>query len=295
MTSPGRLLRAALAAEKPLQIVGAINALAAMMAERAGFRAVYLSGAGVANASFGLPDLGMTARSEVTDDARRITGVTSLPLIVDADTGWGGAFAIARTVKEFIRAGAAGLHIEDQVATKRCGQRPGKKVVSAGEMEDRIKAATDAKTDPDFVVIARTDAVASEGIDPSLERAISYRDAGADMIFPEALSTVEDYRKFVNSVGIPVLANITEFGVTPLFTLKELADAGVAAVLFPLSAFRAMNAAAIKVYREIREKGTQRDIVGLMQTREELYDLLQYYEYERKLDLLHSKHDDNSG
>jgi methylisocitrate lyase len=284
----------ALAAEKPLQVVGAVNAIAAMMAERAGFRAIYLSGAGVANASFGLPDLGLTTRSEVLEDARRITGVTALPLIVDADTGWGSAFAVARTVKEVIRAGAAAMHIEDQVATKRCGQRPGKVIVSAGEMVDRIKAAADAKTDPDFVVIARTDAVAVEGIDASLERALSYRDAGADMIFPEALSTLEDYRRFVNVVDIPVLANITEFGVTPLFSLDELGGAGVGAVLYPLSAFRAMNAASLKVYREIREKGTQRDVVGLMQTREELYDLLHYYEYEQKLDILYSKRDEKS-
>jgi methylisocitrate lyase len=294
VTLPGRLLRMALAAEKPLQVVGAVNAIAAMMAERAGFRAIYLSGAGVANASFGLPDLGLTTRSEVLEDARRITGVTALPLIVDADTGWGSAFAVARTVKEVIRAGAAAMHIEDQVATKRCGQRPGKVIVSAGEMVDRIKAAADAKTDPDFVVIARTDAVAVEGIDASLERALSYRDAGADMIFPEALSTLEDYRRFVNVVDIPVLANITEFGVTPLFSLDELGGAGVGAVLYPLSAFRAMNAASLKVYREIREKGTQRDVVGLMQTREELYDLLHYYEYEQKLDILYSKRDEKS-
>ena len=292
MTLPGKFLREALAREKPLQIVGAVNALAAMMAERAGFRALYLSGAGVANASFGLPDLGMTALSEVLEDARRITGVTDLPLIVDADTGWGSALGIARTVKEMIRAGAAGMHIEDQVAAKRCGQRPGKVVVSAWEMADRIKAAADAKSDPDFVVIARTDAVALEGVVPSLERARVYQDAGADMIFPEALSTLEEYRGFADAVDIPVLANITEFGVTPLYTLDELAGAGVSAVIYPLSAFRAMNAAALKVYREIRQKGTQRDVVSLMQTREELYDLLRYYEYEQKLDRLYPGRDE---
>jgi methylisocitrate lyase len=291
VTLPGRLLREALAAERPLQVVGAVNAFAAIMAERAGFRALYLSGAGVSTASFGLPDLGMTTRGEVLEDVRRITGVTSLPLIVDADTGWGSAFGIARTVKEMIRTGAAGMHIEDQVATKRCGQRPGKVVVSTGEMADRVKAAVDAKTDRDFIVIARTDAVATEGIDASLERARVYRDAGADMIFPEALSTLEDYRRFVDAVGVPVLANITEFGVTPLFSRGELAGAGVSAVLYPLSAFRAMNAAASKVYREIREKGTQRDVVGLMQSREELYDLLRYYEYEQRLDRLYPGHE----
>jgi methylisocitrate lyase len=294
VTLPGKLLRETLAREVPLQVVGAVNALAAMMAERAGFRALYLSGAGVANASFGLPDLGLTTRGEVLEDARRITGVTDLPLIVDADTGWGSALAIARTVKEMTRAGAAGMHIEDQVATKRCGQRPGKVVVSAWEMADRIKAAADAKSDPDFVVIARTDAVALEGIGPSLERARVYQDAGADMIFPEALSTLDEYRRFVDAVEIPVLANITEFGVTPLYTVDELAGAGVSAVIYPLSAFRAMNAAALKVYREIRQKGTQRGVVSLMQTREDLYDLLRYYEYEKTLDRLYPGHDDQS-
>jgi methylisocitrate lyase len=287
--SPGGLLRKALSEEKPLQIAGTVNAYAAIMAERVGFRAIYLSGAGVANASYGLPDLGVTTLTDVLADVRRITGVTGLPLLVDADTGWGHAFMLARTVQEMIRAGAAGMHIEDQVAAKRCGQRPGKQVVSADEMTDRIKAAVDARTDPEFVIVARTDAAAVEGLEAAVARAVRYREAGADMIFAEAISRLEDYRKFVDSVGIPVLANITEFGVTPLFTRDELADSGVGAVLYPLSAFRAMNAAALRVYRAIREKGTQRDVVGIMQTREELYDFLGYYEYEEKLDRLFGK------
>ncbi|MDA8241909.1 MAG: methylisocitrate lyase [Nitrospiraceae bacterium] len=287
--SPGAQLRRALSEEKPLQIAGSVNAYAAIMAERVGFRAIYLSGAGVANASYGLPDLGITTLSDVLTDVRRITGVTKLPLLVDADTGWGHAFMVARTVQEMIRAGAAGIHIEDQVAAKRCGQRPGKKVVSLQEMEDRIKAAVDARTDPEFVVIARTDAAAVEGLEAAVARALRYRDAGADMIFPEALGRLEDYKKFADAADVPVMANITEFGVTPLFTREELAGAGVSAVLYPLSAFRAMNAAALKVYQAIREKGTQRDVVGTMQTREELYDFLGYYGYEKKLDRLFGK------
>ncbi len=287
--SPGAQLRRALSEEKPLQIPGTVNAYAAIMAERVGFRAIYLSGAGVANASYGLPDLGITTLSDVLADVRRITGVTKLPLLVDTDTGWGHAFMIARTVQEMIRAGAAGIHIEDQVAAKRCGQRPGKKVVSLQEMEDRIKAAVDARTDPKFIIIARTDAAAVEGIEAAVARAVRYREAGADMIFAEALARLEDYRKFVDAAGVPVLANITEFGVTPLFTRDELAAAGVGGVLYPLSAFRAMNAAALKVYQAIREKGTQRDVVGTMQTREELYDFLGYYEFEKKLDRLFGK------
>lgn len=286
VSGSGELLLKALAEEKPLQIVGTINAFSALMAERVGFRTIYLSGAGVANACLGLPDLGMTTLTDVADEARRITAVTSLPLIVDVDTGWGSAFMIGRTVREMERSGVAAIHIEDQVAAKRCGQRPGKKVVSSQEMADRIKAAVDAKTCRDFVVIARTDAVASEGLEASIERAVVYREAGANMIFPEALSKPEDYRRFVDAVGAPVLANITEFGVTPLFTLDELSRAGVGAVLYPLSAFRAMNAAALKVYRDIRLKGTQRDVLDMMQTREELYDFLNYYDYERKLDEL---------
>lgn len=288
----GRLLRRALAEEKPLQIVGTINAFSAIMAERVGFRAIYLSGAGVSNACFGLPDLGMTTLSDVCSEARRITGVTSVPLVVDVDTGWGSAFMIGRTVREMIRAGVAGIHIEDQVAVKRCGQRPGKKVVSPHEMADRVKAAVDAKS-PEFVVIARTDAVAPEGIDAAIERACLYREAGAEMIFAEALSTIDDYRKFVTAVDVPVLANITEFGITPLFTVDELSQAGVAAILYPLSAFRAMNAAALKVYRSVRLNGTQRGILDLMQSREELYDFLSYYDYEKKLDELFRDEESN--
>ena len=286
--SPGGRLRAALREERPLQIAGTINAFAAIMAERVGFRAIYLSGAGVANASYGLPDLGVTTLPDVLTDARRITGVTSTPLLVDVDTGWGHAFMIGRTVREMIRAGAAGIHIEDQVSAKRCGQRPGKKVVSSREMEDRIKAAVDARTDPEFVIVARTDAVAVEGLDAAVERAGRYREAGADMTFPEALKTLGEYGKFV-AVGLPVLANITEFGLTPLFSREELAGAGVGAVLYPLSAFRAMNAAALRVYRAIRDEGTQKNVVDTMQTREELYDFLGYYEYEKRLDRLFGK------
>ncbi len=287
--TPGGLFRRALADEKPLQVVGTINAFSAIMAEKVGFRAIYLSGAGVANGCFGLPDLGMTTLTEVLDEARRITGVVSLPLIVDVDTGWGSAFMIGKTVREMIRTGVAAIHIEDQTGTKRCGQRPGKKVVGPQEMVDRIKAAVDAKTSRDFVVIARTDAAAPEGLEASIARAGLYREAGADMIFPEALPGIDDYRRFVEAVDIPVLANITEFGVTPLFTLDELSQAGVGAVLYPLSAFRAMNAAALKVYRDIRHKGTQRGVVDIMQTREELYEFLNYYDYERKLDQLFRK------
>ena len=286
ITAPARMLQA-LEEERPLQMVGTINAYSALMAARVGFRAIYLSGAGVANASFGLPDLGMTTMSDILEDARRITGVTGCPLIVDIDTGWGSAFTIARAVKELARAGAAGIHIEDQIAAKRCGQRPGKHVVTAGEMTDRIKAAVDAKTDPDFLVIARTDAAAVEGTGAAVERACLYRDAGADMLFPEALSALEDYKKFAAAVQVPILANITEFGVTPLFALDELSSAGVRVVLYPLSAFRAMNAAALKVYRAIRERGTQKDVVESMQSREELYDFLRYYDYEKKLDELY--------
>ncbi len=287
----GERLRKALAEEKPLQVAGTINAFSAIMAERVGFRALYLSGAGVANACFGLPDLGLTTLTDVLNEAGRITGATSLPLIVDVDTGWGSAFMIGRTVREMIRTGAAAIHIEDQVAAKRCGQRPGKKVVRPQEMVDRIKAAVDAKTCQEFIVIARTDAAAIEGLEASIERACLYREAGADMVFPEALSAIDDYRRFVETLDIPVLANITEFGVTPLFTLDELSQAGVGAVLYPLSAFRAMNAAALRVYRSIRLRGTQRDVLDIMQTREELYDFLSYYDYEQKLDELYRGED----
>ncbi len=279
-------LRAALAEEKPLQVVGTINAYSAMLAERAGFRAIYLSGAGVANASFGLPDLGMTSLNDVIEDVRRITAATSLPLLVDVDTGWGTAFNIARTTREMIRAGAAAMHIEDQVQTKRCGHRPNKALVSREEMADRIKAAVDARTDDDFVIMARTDAFASEGKQAAIERAATYVEAGADMVFAEALYELDDYRAFTQAVRVPVLANITEFGKTPLFTVDQLADAGVSLVLYPLSAFRAMSQAAMTVYDTIRQDKTQKDLLNSMQTRDELYGVLGYHDYEQKLDHL---------
>ena len=288
LSSPGARLRAAVESERPLQIVGAVNAFCALLAERAGFRALYLSGAGVANASLGLPDLGMTTLSEVCEDIRRITQATALPLLVDADTGWGGAFMIARTIKEMTRAGAAGCHLEDQVSAKRCGHRPGKELVSAPEMSDRIKAAVDARPDAQFVIMARTDARASEGVDGAIERAHAYVAAGADMIFAEALSNLDEYRQFTAALGshVPVLANLTEFGLTPLFTLDELRQADVRLALYPLSAFRAMNKAAATVYDTVRAQGTQQSVVDLMQTRKELYDVLQYQSYEQKLDRL---------
>ena len=273
-------------AERPLQVVGVINAYAALLAERAGFRALYLSGAGVANASYGLPDLGMTSLENVLEDVRRITSVTELPLLVDADTGWGGAFNIARTVQEMIRAGAAGIHLEDQVSAKRCGHRPGKVLVETGEMVDRVKAAVDARTDEAFVVMARTDAAAGEGIDAAIERSRAYVAAGADMIFAEALTELDPFRRFTREVEVPVLANMTEFGKTPLFTVAELADAGLGLALYPLSAFRAMSAAAQQVYETIRTDGTQQAVVDSMQTRAELYDVLGYHAYEQKLDEL---------
>jgi methylisocitrate lyase len=284
--TPGARLRAAVEAERPLQVVGAINAYCALLAERAGFRALYLSGAGVANASFGLPDLGITTLNDVCEDARRITAATPLPLLVDADTGWGGAFMIARTIRELGRAGAAGCHIEDQVQAKRCGHRPGKALVSAAEMCDRIKAAVDARTDGDFVVMARTDAHAVEGLDAAMNRASAYVDAGADMIFAEALTTLDEYKRFTAAVRVPVLANITEFGKTPLFRAEQLGEAGVRLVLYPLSAFRAMSKAAEKVYATLRSERTQESLIGMMQTRAELYDVLDYHAYERKLDEL---------
>ncbi len=268
-------------------MVGAINAYAAMMAQQVGFSALYLSGGGVANASYGLPDLGMTSLNDVLEDVRRITAASDLPLLVDVDTGWGGAFNIARTVREMVRAGAAGIHIEDQVAAKRCGHRPGKAIVSKGEMVDRVKAAVDARSD-DLVIMARTDALAVEGMDAAVERALACVEAGADMIFPEAMVELEQYRTFADAVGVPVLANITEFGATPLFTTSELAGAGVRLVLYPLSAFRAMNAAALRVYRTLREEGTQKSVVETMQTRKELYQFLDYHAYEEKLDALFS-------
>jgi methylisocitrate lyase len=284
--SAGERLWRALEAERPLQVVGTINAYCALLAERAGFRAIYLSGAGVANASFGLPDLGITSLNDVCEDVRRIASATELPLLVDADTGWGQAFMIARTVRDLTRAGAAGLHIEDQVQSKRCGHRPGKALVSAGEMSDRIRAAVDARPDERFVVMARTDAHAVEGQAAAVDRAGAYVEAGADMIFAEALKTLDEYRQFTAAVGVPVLANITEFGQTPLFTVAELADAGVRLALYPLSAFRAMSRAAETVYGALRAAGTQREVVDVMQTRTELYEVLGYHEYEDKLDEL---------
>ncbi len=287
--SQGSRLRASMIQECPLQVVGVVNAYAARLAEAVGFKALYVSGSGVAASSCAIPDLGITTMDDVLTDVRRITDATDLPVLVDVDTGWGGAFSIARTVKSMIKAGAAGLHIEDQVQQKRCGHRPGKAVVPKEEMVDRIKAAADAKADADFIIMARTDALALEGIEASIERARTYVDAGADMIFPEAVTTLEQYKQFVDATEVPVLANITEFGVTPLFTVEELRSVGVSLVLYPLSAFRAMSAAALKVYRAIRTDGTQRNTLGLMQTREELYEYLGYYAFERKQDELFAR------
>ncbi len=284
--SAGARLWQALEEERPLQVVGTINAYSALLAQRAGFKAIYLSGAGVANASFGLPDLAMTTLNDVCEDIRRISYATDLPLLVDADTGWGSAFMIGRTIREITRAGAAACHIEDQVAAKRCGHRPGKALVETAEMVDRIKAAVDARPDSKFVIMARTDAHAVEGQQAALDRAASYVEAGADMIFAEALTTVEEYRQFTATVRVPVLANLTEFGKTPLFTTQEMADAGVRLALYPLSAFRAMSAAAENVYNTLRKEGTQESVVDTMQTRKELYDVLGYHEYEDKLDEL---------
>jgi methylisocitrate lyase len=274
-SSAGARFRAALEAERPLQVVGTINAFSALLAAKSGFRAIYLSGAGVANASFGLPDLGMTNLNDVCEDTRRIAAATELPLLVDADTGWGGAFNIARTTRDLFTAGAAGMHIEDQVQTKRCGHRPGKALVSAAEMSDRLKA--------------RTDAHAVEGQQSALERAQRYVEAGADMIFAEALTSLDEYRQFTRAVRVPVLANLTEFGKTPLFTVRELGEAGVRLALYPLSAFRASARAALNVYRSLRVRGTQKDVIDTMQTRAELYDVLGYHDYERKLDELFAK------
>lgn len=287
----GARFRAALAADRPLQIAGTINAYSALLAQRAGFRAIYLSGAGVANASYGLPDLGMTNLEDVLIDARRITSRSDLPLLVDIDTGWGHAFNIARTIREMTRAGVAAVHLEDQVAAKRCGHRPGKELVSTDEMSDRIRAAVDAKLDPEFVIMARTDAAANEGLAAAIARARAYVAAGADMIFAEALTNLEAYREFTAGVSAPVLANITEFGRTPLFTIDELRAAGVAMVLYPLSAFRAMSAAAADVYTALRRDGSPRAVVEKMQTRAELYDVLGYQSYEQKLDALFKKTD----
>ncbi len=285
----GARLRAAVEAERPLQIVGTLNAYAALLAERAGFRAIYLSGGGVAAGSFGLPDLGVTTLNDVCEDVRRITGRCQLPLLVDADTGFGSAFNIARTCRDLIRAGAGGMHLEDQVSAKRCGHRPGKALVPAAEMVDRIKSAVDARTDSGFVVMARTDALAVEGLEAALERAAAYVAAGADMIFAEAVKTLDEYRQFVARAGVPVLANITEFGQTPLYTVQELAGAGVRLVLYPLSAFRAAAKAELAVFTAIRRDGTQQNVLSSMQTRAELYDVLGYYAYEKKLDELFGK------
>src|SRR5689334_12190728 len=284
--SPGARFREAVREERPLQVVGAINAYAARMAEATGFRALYLSGGGVAANSLGMPDLGISSLDDVLTDIRRITDASSLPLLVDADTGWGGAFNIARTVKSFIKFGAAGLHIEDQVQAKRCGHRPGKEIVGQDEMIDRVKAAVDARTDDQFVVMARTDALAVEGIDKAIERAVACVAAGADMIFPEAMTDLAMYKKFKAAVRVPVLANITEFGQTPLFTCAELGSADVDIVLFCCSAYRAMNAAALKVYEAIRSEGTQKNVVETLQTRADLYKYLDYHAYEQKLDSL---------
>ncbi len=286
LTSAGARFRAALSAETPLQIIGAINAYHALLATQTGFKALYVSGGGVAAGSLGIPDLGISTLEDVLIDVRRITDVTETPLLVDIDTGFGGAFNIARSVRSIVKAGAAGLHIEDQVSAKRCGHRPNKAIVSLTEMVDRIKAAVDARTDPDFVIMARTDALAVEGLQSALDRACECVEAGADMVFPEAITELSMYQQFANTVKAPVLANITEFGATPLFTLDELRSADVSMVLYPLSAFRAMNQAALKVYEAVRQDGTQANVVNLMQTRAELYEHLGYHAFEQKLDEL---------
>src|SRR3989304_1441862 len=287
--SPGARFRAALVEEKPLQVVGVINAYAARLAEKSGFRALYLSGGGVAAASLGVPDLGITTLEDVLIDVRRITATTDLPLLVDVDTGFGSGFNIARTVKSLIREGAGALHLEDQVQAKRCGHRPGKELVSSDEMSDRLKAAVDARSDPSFVIMARTDALAGEGLPAALERVQAYVAAGADMVFGEAVTDLALYSQFSQAAGVPILANITEFGQTPLFTREELAGAGVGLVLYPLSAFRAMSAAALNVYQTIRSTGTQRGVIDAMQSRTDLYDILIYYAFEQKLDELFAR------
>jgi len=289
MTMTEQSLFHALKQESPLQIVGTINAYSALLAKKAGFRAIYLSGAGVANASYGLPDLGMTNMSDVVDDVTRITAVCDLPILVDIDTGWGNAFGISRTIKAMIKAGAAGAHIEDQVSAKRCGHRPNKELVSTNEMCDRLKAASDAKTSNHFALMARTDALAVEGIDKTIERILEYMNSGADMIFLEGATDISQYKTVAHACKLPILANMTEFGVTPLYTRDELNQAGVKLILYPLSAFRAMSAAAIKVYDAIRKQGTQKSMLPDMQTREQLYDVLDYYQYEKLLDELSTK------
>lgn len=291
--SPGARFRTAVEEETPLQVVGAVNAYFARLAERSGYRALYLSGGGVAACSCGIPDLGITTMEDVLIDARRITDVTDLPLLVDIDTGWGGAFNIARTVKSMIKAGVAAVHIEDQVAQKRCGHRPGKAIVAQDEMVDRVKAAVDAKTDHDFVIMARTDALAVEGLQSAIDRACACAEAGADMIFPEAITELSMYRQFVDAVKVPVLANITEFGSTPLFTTEELGSAGVSLVLYPLSTFRAASAAALHVYESLRREGTQKNVIDTMQSRADLYDYLGYHAYEQKLDTLFASTKEN--
>jgi methylisocitrate lyase len=288
-TSAGQKFRIAVANEKPLQVIGAINAYTARMAEATGFKALYLSGGGVAANSLGMPDLGISTLEDVLTDVYRITEVTSLPLLVDIDTGWGSAFNIARTLRSMIKAGAGAVHMEDQVGAKRCGHRPGKEVVSKEEMVDRVKAAVDARTDPGFVIMARTDALAIEGLDAAIERACAYVEAGADMIFPEAMTELAMYKKFKSAVKVPILANITEFGQTPLFTTSELGSMDVDIVLYCCSAYRAMNAAALKVYQTIRSEGTQKNLIPMMQTRADLYKYLGYHDYENKLDELFAK------
>ena len=282
--SAGKKLREAITTNSPLQIVGTINAYTALLAEKSGHKAIYLSGGGVAASSLGVPDLGITSLQDVLVDVERITNSTDLPLLVDIDTGWGGAFNISRAVKSLINSGAGGLHIEDQIAQKRCGHRPNKEIVSKQEMVDRVKAAVDAKTDDDFVVMARTDALANEGIDLAIERSLAYQEAGADALFPEALTTLEEYKMFSKEIDIPILANITEFGKTPLFNCEELKDSGVSMVLYPLSAFRAMSKAAESVYEEINQSGSQENVLNKMQTRDELYEVLDYHSFEKKLD-----------
>ena len=288
--SPGLAFRAALTKENPLQIVGTINANHALLAQRAGYQAIYLSGGGVAAGSLGLPDLGISTLDDVLTDIRRITDVCPLPLLVDADIGFGSsAFNVARTVKSISKAGAAALHIEDQIGAKRCGHRPNKAIVSKEEMVDRIRAAVDARTDPNFVIMARTDALAVEGLEAAIDRAQAYVEAGADRLFPEAITELEMYRQFADAVQVPILANITEFGATPLFTTDELRSANVAMALYPLSAFRAMNRAAEKVYNVLRQEGTQKNVIDIMQTRNELYESINYYQFEEKLDALYTK------
>ena len=290
--TPGLLFKKAIEAERPLQVIGAINAYHAKLAEKTGYKAIYLSGSGVAAGSLGLPDLGISTLEDVLIDIRRITDSSSLPLLVDVDTGFGGAFNIARTIRSVEKSGAAAVHIEDQIQAKRCGHRPNKSIVSQNEMVDRIKSAVDAKNDENFVIMARTDALAVEGLQSAIDRACACVEAGADMIFPEAINDLDTYKKFTKSVDVPVLANITEFGATPLFSLDELNSVGIAIALYPLSAFRAMNKAALNIYKGLREEGTQKNLVEQMQTREELYEFLDYHEYEKKLDQLFKKEKD---